>query len=267
MLKRLTSACAFAVLAFTSTTSHAQTTDNRTFFTFSQPVTLPGVTLPAGTYLFRNPESMGARRAVQVLSKDGSQAYAMLLTIPVQRFDPPAQPEVRFMETAEGTPAAIMAWWYPGNTIGWEFIYPKEQALRLAKAASSPVLTTTSAQNDTTEEMKTADLARVSASGSETAVTVEDKPAAATVAGTSQGGEIAGSNIQVPESLPIVSTSGSSTPMASPQTTVARATSRTQLPQTASGAPMLASVGTLALMSAGMLRASEKRRSSRRNSR
>ena len=71
MLKILTSACVLAMLAFTSTTTHAQTIDNRTFFTFSGPVTLPGVTLPAGKYLFRNPDTLGGRRVVQVLSEDG----------------------------------------------------------------------------------------------------------------------------------------------------------------------------------------------------
>ena len=146
MLKTLASACVLAVLSFTSTTAHAQTFDNRTFFTFNQPITLPGVTLPAGKYLFRNPDINTSRRVVQVLSDDGEQSYAMLLTIPVERTEPAAEPEIRFMETAEGTPAAIKAWWYPGNTIGWEFIYPREQALKLAKRASGSVLTTTSAE-------------------------------------------------------------------------------------------------------------------------
>ena len=149
MLKTIASACVLALLGFTSTTAHAQTVDNRTFFTFNQPITLPGVTLPAGKYLFRNPDNT-SRRVVQVLSDDGTQSYAMLLTIPAQRTEPSAGPEIRFMETAEGMPAAIKAWWYPGNTIGWEFIYPEEQALKLAKAgeASGPAPTTSSAGND-----------------------------------------------------------------------------------------------------------------------
>jgi LPXTG-motif cell wall-anchored protein len=250
MLKVLASACVFAVLAFTSTTTHAQSFDNRTFFTFSGPVTLPGVTLPAGKYLFRNPDTLGGRRVVQVLSQDGKQAYAQLLTIPVQRFDVPAEPEIRFMETAEGTPAAIKAWWYPGRTIGWEFVYPKEQALRLAKRAEAPVLTTVNVQNDTTEEMKTADLARVTTSGSETAVTIEEKPAATTVVGTSQQGETAASSIQVAASPTPVSVQANASTGASP---------RTRLPQTASSAPIAALVGALSIMSAAALRAVRRR--------
>jgi len=33
------------------------------------------MTLPAGKYLFRNPDTPGGRRVVQVLSADGMQAY------------------------------------------------------------------------------------------------------------------------------------------------------------------------------------------------
>jgi LPXTG-motif cell wall-anchored protein len=252
MLKTLASACVLAVLAFTSTAAHAQPVDNRTFFTFDQPVTLPGVTLPAGKYLFRNPDITTSRRVVQVLSDDGKQSYAMLLTIPAQRTEPAPEPEIRFMETAEGTPPAIKAWWYPGNTIGWEFIYPKEQALKLAKAASGPVLTTSSAQSDTTEEMKTADLARVTGSGGETAITVQEKPATTAVAGTAQEGQLAASTIQIPAlptpvatTAPATSTSGE-TKQASTGTS---STARTRLPQTGSSAP------TLTLLAVGMLAA------------
>jgi hypothetical protein len=177
MLKTFASTCVLAVLAFTSTTAHAQPVDNRTFFTFNQPVTFPGVTLPAGKYLFRNPDGDTSGRVVQILSDDGKQSYAMLLAIPIQRTEPAAEPEIRFMETAEGTPLAVKAWWYPGKTLGWEFIYPREQALKLANTTSGSVPTTTIAQNDTTAKMKTADLSRVTASGGEAAVTAEDKTA------------------------------------------------------------------------------------------
>jgi len=192
---------------------------------------------------------------VQVLSEDGKQAYAQLLTIPVQRFDAPMKPEVRFMETAEGTPAPIKAWWYPGNTIGWEFIYPKEQALKLAKGAGATVLTTANAQNDTTEKMKTADLTRVSPAGTETTANVEEKPAATSVAGTSQQGEIAASSIQVPASPSPVAV----------QASAATAKTRTRLPQTATGTPMAALVGAISTMSAAALNV--MRNLSRRNPR
>ena len=252
MLKTLASACVLALLPFASTTAHAQTLDNRTFFTFSQPVTLPGVTLPAGKYLFRNPDISATRRVVQVLSDDGKQSYAMLLTIPAQRMEASDDPEIRFMETAEGTPPAIKAWWYPGNTIGWEFIYPREQALRLAKAASSSVLTTARTQHDTTEEMTDADRARVTGSGGETTVTVQEKPAATGVVGTAQEGQIAASSMQIPETPTPVTTTAAATSTSNETRQAsggATGTTRTRLPQTGSSAPTLSvlGVGMLAL--------------------
>jgi hypothetical protein len=139
----LRSACAVALLAcFMEEAASAQTFDKRTVFTFSGPVALPGVTLPAGQYLFRLADPTGDRKVVAVLSADGKTPYGMLFSLPAERFEPASAPEVRFMETAAGMPAAIKAWWYPGERMGYEFMYPKDQALRLAQGASQPVLTT-----------------------------------------------------------------------------------------------------------------------------
>jgi LPXTG-motif cell wall-anchored protein len=116
--------------------------DKRVFFTFSGPVAVPGVTLPAGKYLFRLPTTIasGQRHVMQVLSSDGRNSYAMFFGISANRTDYPAKPEIRFMETAAGMPAAVKTWWYPGDKSGYEFIYPKEQARLLAKGTGQPVL-------------------------------------------------------------------------------------------------------------------------------
>ena len=115
--------------------------DKRVFFTFSGPVAVPGVTLPAGKYLFRLPTTIasGERHVMQVLSSDGRNSYAMFFGISANRTDYPTKPEVRFMETAAGNPPAVKTWWYPGQKAGYEFIYPKEQARLLAKGTGQPV--------------------------------------------------------------------------------------------------------------------------------
>src|SRR6187397_2136648 len=105
----------------------AQPLDKRTVFTFSGPVTLPGVTLPAGTYLFRLADPTTGRKVINVLSADGKRSLAMLHTIPNQLLTAPRNPEVRFMETTANTPPPIKTWWYPGKAIGYEFIYPRSQ--------------------------------------------------------------------------------------------------------------------------------------------
>jgi hypothetical protein len=129
---RAISVCLFAVLAvLSSTPASAQTFDNTTHFTFSQPVALPGVTLPPGKYTFRIVDTTSSRRIVQVLDA-ARKPVAMLMSIPELSGVVPGEPAVRFTETRAGVPYAVDAWWYPGNTIGRRFIYPKEQRARMA---------------------------------------------------------------------------------------------------------------------------------------
>lgn len=172
MLSRIIVLATLAVLTLgTSAKAQAQPADNRTYFTFRGPVTLPGVTLPAGRYLFRLADANTG--VINVLSEDGKKSYAMLLTIPNQLLQPSLKPEIRFMETAANMPPAIKAWSNPGRSTGWEFIYPRQQALLLAKASGEPVLTT----GAPSEDLKATNLTRVSGSG-EQAPVIGKEPAA-----------------------------------------------------------------------------------------
>jgi hypothetical protein len=74
-----------------------------------------------------------------VLSADGKTAYSMFFVHPVWRSQAGREPELQFMETAVGMPIAIQTWWHPNELLGWEFVYPKDQALRLAKGIGQPV--------------------------------------------------------------------------------------------------------------------------------
>jgi hypothetical protein len=217
----------------TGGTARAQPSDYRTYFTFSTPVTLPGVTLPAGRYLFRLADPDSSRKVISVLSEDGKTQLAMLHTIPNQLAKAPTDPEVRFLEIAGDMPPPIKGWWYPGNSIGYEFIYSRAQALQLAKVTSEPVLTT----SVETKDVATAELSRIDRSGVPTAVRVEQAPAPVQASGRAQQGELA----QAP---------GSATAAAAPDPQAderARRTARTQLPQTASRMPSVVLFGVLML--------------------
>ena len=171
--KVLWAACGLAVVvALVPGIARADTFDKRTVFTFNRPVALPGVTLPAGDYIFRLVDTTTSRKVIQVLSGDGKTPYAMLHSIPEVRREVSEKPEVRFMETAKGQPNAIKTWWYPGETTGYEFIYPKEQARRLAQASASPVLTT----KLETAKPQEAELERIAPSGEEVEVVPEPEP-------------------------------------------------------------------------------------------
>ena len=255
--KRVRFACAVALVAGVSTaTAFAQTPDKRTLFTFGGPVSLPGVTLPAGQYLFRLADPMTSGKVVQVLSADGTKPYGMFFSFPAERLEAAFQPEVRFMETAKDVPAAIKTWWYPGERTGYEFIYPKDQARRLAQGASQPVLTT-QAQTTTAEQTNTSDLARVSSTGPDTNVSGDSRPAAATPTGTTQEGTIASSSIAVqnPPTPGAAQINGNASSSAKRVATTARATrpARTRLPKTAGDVPAIALAGVLSILAAASL--------------
>jgi len=126
--------------------AQADTWDQLTYLTFSAPVEIPGAVLPAGTYTFKLADPDASRDVVRVLSRDGSQVYATFFTIPDDRLTPTDQPTVTFAETPAGTPEAIKAWFYAGDRIGHEFVYPEDQAQKIATATHQPVLASASVQ-------------------------------------------------------------------------------------------------------------------------
>lgn len=245
-------ACAVVLLAGVMVTSGAaQTADKRTLFSFSGPVAMPGVTLPAGQYLFRLADPTSGRSVIQVLSADGTKPYGLFFSYPAERIEAADQPEVRFMETAKGMPAAIRTWWYPGERTGYEFIYPKEQARRLAQGTTEPVLTT-QAQTTTTEQTNTPELARVSPTGQETNLNADAQPAAAAPSGTNQAGSIASASISIPNpTLPAVGQANNAAASARPTPAEGQrvaSAGRRELPRTASMMPMIAAIGIVALI-------------------
>ena len=152
-------ACTFASLAV------AQPLDKPIYFTFSAPVSIPGVTLPAGTYLFRIADPIMGRSVVQVLSEDGRTLYSQFFTVPAVRPEKPERAHVQFMETRGDVPHAIRSYWYPAERSGWEPIYPREQAKFLARNSGQAVLTSRATAAALIEANS---LVRISADGAET---------------------------------------------------------------------------------------------------
>lgn len=98
------------------------------FLTFSGAISVPGLSLPAGSYLFRFPSQDA--KVIQVLKADRSNVYAMFHTIPVQdvkRDLATDAQEITWMKRATGAPPAVKAWFLPGKSTGYEFVYPKIQ--------------------------------------------------------------------------------------------------------------------------------------------
>jgi hypothetical protein len=111
-----------------------------TYLTFSKPVQIPGATLQPGRYRFELADPVESRRVVRVASEDGKRQIAMLLSLQNQLTEPAKDPVVLFAETPQGQPDAVKEWVYPGERTGYEFVYPHDQALKLAKQTHSSVL-------------------------------------------------------------------------------------------------------------------------------
>jgi hypothetical protein len=93
------------------------------YLTFSAPFALPGIALPAGTYIFEV-VSPGSYDVVRVMSRDGQQVYLTAFTSQVQR---PrglrADRQILFNEVRSGVTPAVKAWFPVGESIGHEFLY------------------------------------------------------------------------------------------------------------------------------------------------
>lgn len=242
-------ACSAAILSLAlAPGARADDFTKLTLLTFSGPVDVPGITLAAGTYRFSLADPQSGRRVVKVASKDGTKTYGMFISRPDQRLTPSNQPVVMFKETAAGAPPAVKAWFYPGESYGYEFAYPHDQALKIARATHEPVLSYTdhSAASSSDEgrlaAMKGAEVGRIDEN---------DKPVSSDEALKESSEARTPSRVsdsarnQTP-----VATTGSSTAAPSPV--------RRHLPRTASELPLMALLGSLLLVSGFALRLARK---------
>ena len=244
-------ACTLAALLWGTGAAYAQVPQSPdmpasrdVYFTFSQPVQVPNQTLPAGKYLFR--VSGSGRNIVEIYSGDKSRMIRRVMAVHSARSDSPERAEIRLIESSAESPVAIGTWWYPQQRQGWEFVYPREQALKLAKTARQPILTT--AEDVPAEKIdQSADLVRVEPSGSQSDFAESAPPQPAQVRGTAQVGELADADAKANQVAAAMS--NQSQPAAT--STTARAqneqagTARTTLPRTASEMPTILLISVL----------------------
>jgi hypothetical protein len=106
-------------------TLHARASaSDTTYLTFSRAVSLPGVTLSAGTYIFER-ASDNSPNVVRVLSRDRKQVYLMAFTDPIPRPNNLGSRVVLLGETAAGATPQLRAWFPIGETTGHRFNYDR----------------------------------------------------------------------------------------------------------------------------------------------
>ena len=132
-VKLIVTALVLAVLAVLAGRVTAQQidTNDKTRMTFTAAVEMPGVTLQPGTYVFRLADSP-SRNVVQVLDEGEKNILGQWTFVQADRPRVTEETVVMFKETREGSTPAVQFWYFPGEKIGKEFIYPKDQAERIA---------------------------------------------------------------------------------------------------------------------------------------
>jgi hypothetical protein len=214
-----------------------------TLLTFSGPVEVPGMSLPAGTYRFQLADPTTGRRVVKVSDKDGTKTYGMFISMPNRRMTPSSTPVVMFKETAAGAPPAVQVWFYPGETYGYEFAYPHDQALKIARANHQPVLaysdrtTASSTDKERMTSMTRTDVARIDEN---------DRPVSTDEALKES------SEPRTPLAAPTTAASARTNAPVATSGSAPRA--RQHLPRTASSLPLLAWLSALSLAGALGLR-------------
>ena len=134
--------CLLAVTMLGATvlpSARADEWNKKTVVTFSQAVEVPGKILPAGTYTFVLLDSPSDRHIVQIFNADGTQLITTILAINDYRLKPTGDTVMKFSERPGDAPDALRAWFYPGNSFGQEFVYPKARAIQLAQTAKISV--------------------------------------------------------------------------------------------------------------------------------
>lgn len=178
--------------------------NKKTVLTFSQKVQMPNTVLEPGTYVFKLLDSLSDRHIVQIFSSDESHLITTILAIPNYRLQPTGKSTVEFWETPAGQPAAMRAWFYPGDNFGQEFAYPKAISMQIAKVAKAPVPTIMDEKVVEVAELKTAPIVIVDQTGTETPVAVVAAPQKAQEVTAAPVAEpvLVASNTAAPATLP-----------------------------------------------------------------
>jgi hypothetical protein len=115
-------------------------------FSINDPFEIPSMILEPGHYVFklvdREPQRnvLDVFETVQLWTGDETRLLSTLLTMP--NYDQPTTDKTvfTFFERGPKQPKALRIWFAPGRNYGQEFVYPKLQAVELAKSVGRAVL-------------------------------------------------------------------------------------------------------------------------------
>lgn len=218
----------------TTPPANADEWNKKTILTVNEPLQVPGQTLQPGKYVMKLMDSPSNRHIVQIFNGDETHLMTTILAIPNYRLRPTGKTQFTFWETPAGQPAALRAWFYPGDMFGQEFAYKATEATQIAQTTNQSVLTT-EANNVT--ELQNAPVHTTTPQGQSAEL---DQQAYTAPPSTPQASTPEVTTPEAPAATP------APTPMPEQTQTQMASRTRTRLPRTGGQLPLVAMIGLMA---------------------
>ena len=131
--------------------AHGDEWNKKTVLTVNDQIQVTDTVLQPGKYVFMLADSSSDRHIIRIYDENQTHLIDTVMAIPNYRLHPTGKSSFAFWETPQGTAPALRAWFYPGDSFGQEFRYPKHQLTLEAKntAPAPPVARTEPATNPT----------------------------------------------------------------------------------------------------------------------
>ncbi len=119
--------------------ANADEWNKKTVLTVNQPIQIRETVLQPGQYVLQLLSSNSDRHIVEIFNGDQSHLINTVLAFPKQRTKLTGDTQFTFWETPPGTAKALRAWFYPGDTVGQEFPYPRHTEMLAMLEKPAPV--------------------------------------------------------------------------------------------------------------------------------
>lgn len=107
--------------------------NKKTNITINQPIEVQNTVLPAGSYVIKLLDSSAERYTVQIFNAAENHIITTMFAVPVYRDRAVGNSEFNFYKVENGQPAALHTWFYPGDSIGFEFTSAREETVAEAR--------------------------------------------------------------------------------------------------------------------------------------
>ncbi len=255
-------ATVFAALMFVlvyASALYSDAWDQTTKVTFTEAVEVPGTVLQPGTYVFKLANSDSDRHIVEIYNEDHTKLITTVLALSNERLQLSGKTVLTYNEHASGQPAALKAWFYPGDNIGQQFVYPRSEALMLTRLNNEEVPSTGSEEAYPGRSQAPANAQNITPPESQP-VENQQAQASSTPAPSVQTSTAKNNAVQAnpAASTPPAAAAPPASPAPGPEVAQNQLARQAQLPQTASWEPLIGLIGFGFILAAILLRRLQK---------